>query len=61
VRDLIAGDQSVWAREPMEALVKKDQLRVFIHQGFWHPMDTLRDKTFLEAEWTSGAAKWRVW
>jgi len=61
VSDLIAGDETVWEREPMETLARDDQLRAFSHQGFWHPMDTLRDRTFLEEQWESGNAKWRVW
>ena len=45
----------------MQWLADNDQLQAFVHPGFWHPMDTLRDKMFLEAEWTSGNAQWRVW
>jgi len=61
VGELIADDKTVWEREPMEALASQDQLRAFSHRGFWHPMDTVRDKNFLEEEWTSGRAKWRTW
>ena len=61
VGDLIAGDSTIWEREPMDALVRSDQMRAFVHNGFWHPMDTLRDRTFLEEQWTSGAARWRLW
>ncbi|MGY3408395.1 glucose-1-phosphate cytidylyltransferase [Bradyrhizobium sp. GM5.1] len=61
IGEFITGDSTVWEREPMEKLAGADELRAFIHHGFWHPMDTLRDKTFLEQEWTSGRAKWRVW
>ncbi|MBR2120458.1 MAG: glucose-1-phosphate cytidylyltransferase [Afipia sp.] len=61
VGDLIKGDETVWEREPMEALANHDQLRAFTHHGFWHPMDTIRDKTFLEDEWASGRAKWKSW
>jgi len=61
VGELIADDKTVWEREPMQALASQDQLRAFSHHGFWHPMDTLRDKNFLEEEWTSGRAKWRTW
>ena len=61
VGDLIAGDQIAWEREPMEALARSDQLRAFMHRGFWHPMDTLRDRNFLEEEWASGRAPWKVW
>ncbi len=58
---LIAGDQTVWEREPMERLAANDQLRAFVHGGFWHPMDTLRDRNFLEEQWAKGAARWKTW
>lgn len=61
VFDLIDGDATIWERGPMEQLVARDQLRAFQHHGFWHPMDTLRDKTFLEEQWLSGAAPWKLW
>lgn len=61
VLDLIDGDDAIWEREPMESLARQDQLRAFRHEGFWHPMDTLRDRNFLEEQWSAGAAKWRVW
>ncbi|MGX1099577.1 glucose-1-phosphate cytidylyltransferase [Amorphus sp. MBR-141] len=61
VGDLIQGDETVWEREPMEALARDDQMRAYVHNGFWHPMDTLRDRQFLEEEWTSGRAKWKQW
>lgn len=60
VKDLIAGDDTIWEREPLEALATQNQLRAFIHPGFWHPMDTLRDKQFLEEQW-AGQAPWRKW
>jgi glucose-1-phosphate cytidylyltransferase len=58
---LIAGDQTVWEREPMEKLAAADELRAFVHGGFWHPMDTLRDRNFLEEQWAKGAARWKTW
>ncbi len=58
---LIAGDQTVWEREPMETLAAGDELRAFVHGGFWHPMDTLRDRNFLEEQWAKGAARWKTW
>ena len=61
VGELIKGDETVWEREPMECLVRDDQLRAYVHHGFWHPMDSLRDRSFLESEWTSGQPRWRVW
>jgi len=61
IGELIAGDATVWEQEPMERLAQTDQLRAFVHHGFWHPMDTLRDRTFLEEQWSRGTAKWRAW
>jgi glucose-1-phosphate cytidylyltransferase len=61
VGDLIAGDATVWEKEPMEMLAQQDELRAYVHRGFWHPMDTLRDRTFLEAEWAQQTAKWKLW
>ncbi len=61
VGDLIAGDDTIWERGPMEALTRANQLRAYVHRGFWHPMDTLRDRNFLEDEWERGTARWRVW
>jgi glucose-1-phosphate cytidylyltransferase len=45
----------------MKRLVAEGQLSAFYHHGFWHPMDTLRDKNSLEAMWASGKAPWKVW
>jgi glucose-1-phosphate cytidylyltransferase len=61
VLDLIDGDATVWERGPLETLARTAQLSAFKHRGFWHQMDTLRDKLQLEALWSSGAAPWRVW
>ena len=61
VCELIADDQTAWEREPMQTLASRDQLRAYFHNGFWHPMDTLRDRNFLEEQWTQGVAKWRIW
>jgi len=57
----ISGDDISWEREPMEHLAKIKQLSSYKHQGFWHPMDTLRDKRYLEDLWSSGKANWKVW
>ncbi len=59
--DLIAGDSTVWEREPMEQLARDGELSAFTHRGFWQPMDTLRDKLKLEDLWQTGAAPWKVW
>lgn len=61
VIDAIEGDQTVWEREPMERLAEEGQMAAFRHEGFWQPMDTLRDKQTLEGLWTSGRAPWKVW
>lgn len=61
VMDYIEGDQTVWEREPLERLARKGQLAAYPHEGFWHPMDTLRDKNHLEELWNSGKAPWKVW
>jgi glucose-1-phosphate cytidylyltransferase len=61
VIDLIDGDHTVWERQPLEKLANENQLTVYLHNGFWQPMDTLRDKTQLEEQWQSGHAPWKVW
>jgi glucose-1-phosphate cytidylyltransferase len=61
VLDYIAGDHTLWEREPLEQLAAEGVLRAFLHHGFWHPMDTMRDKHYLEQLWTSGSAPWKVW
>ena len=61
VIDLIGGDSTIWEREPLEQLAANRQLGVYKHAGFWHPMDTLRDKNHLEDLWTSGSAPWKAW
>jgi glucose-1-phosphate cytidylyltransferase len=61
VGDYIDGDSTVWEREPMEKLAAENQLSVYFHDGFWLPMDTLRDKKHLEELWQSGRAPWKIW
>ena len=61
VLDLVDGDSSVWEREPMESLAESGQLSAYFHSGFWHPLDTLRDKRLLETRWAEGRAPWKVW
>jgi len=61
VLDLIAGDHTPWEREPLEQLAASGQLAAYQHDGFWQPMDTLRDKLQLEELWASGKAPWKVW
>jgi glucose-1-phosphate cytidylyltransferase len=61
VLDYIHGDQSSWEGEPLVHLASDGELVAFTHQGFWQPMDTLREKNFLEELWQSGRAPWKVW
>jgi len=61
VLDLIDGDATTWEREPLEILASTNQLNAFKHDGFWQPMDTLRDKQHLEELWGAGRAPWKVW
>ncbi len=61
VLDRIEGDTTPWETAPLEGLARERQLRAFRHTGFWHAMDTLRDRTQLEALWQSGRAPWKVW
>ena len=61
VIDYITDDRTTWESEPMEKLAKEGQLSAFKHSGFWRPMDTLRDKQYLEALWDAGKAPWKKW
>ena len=61
VLGLIEGDQSSWEGRPLTQLAAMGEMMAFEHQGFWLPMDTLRDKNILEELWASGKAPWRIW
>jgi len=61
VIDYIEDDSTVWENEPLQTLAREGQLAAYQHHGFWHPMDTLRDKNYLERLWQTNSAKWRVW
>ena len=61
VFDYIGGDDTLWEQEPMRNLASDGQLKAFCHDGFWQPMDTLREKKLLEDLWMSGKAPWKVW
>jgi len=61
VIDRISDDSTVWEREPVESLAQDGQIHAYLHDGFWQPMDTLRDKQLLEDLWQSGNAPWKVW
>lgn len=59
--DYIAGDTIVFEQEPLQSLVKEEQLAGYVHKGFWQCMDTLREKQKLESLWQSGNAPWKIW
>ncbi|MGI0056563.1 MAG: glucose-1-phosphate cytidylyltransferase [Nitrosarchaeum sp.] len=61
VFDYIKGDSTVWERDPLERLAHEGQLSAYRHKKFWHPVDTLRDKNYLESLWNSGKADWKIW
>ena len=59
--DLIDGDETVWEQGPLTTLAQTGELRAFRHDGFWQPMDTLREKNYLEDLWQKGNAPWAMW
>lgn len=61
VLDFISGDDTVWESDPLPRIAEMGELQGFFHDGFWQPMDTLRDKIKLEQLWASGTAPWKVW
>ena len=61
VLDYLENDATVWEQQPLQRLAADDELMAFEHSGFWQPMDTLRDKTYLEELWASGQAPWKTW
>lgn len=61
VIDYIADETTVWEASPMEKLAENGELSAYFHHGFWQPMDTLREKKYLEDLWKSGKAPWRTW
>ena len=61
VLEYLDGDDTIWERAPLERLAQDSQLMAFKHEGFWQPMDTIREKTLLEELWLSGKAPWKVW
>ncbi|MDX2471612.1 MAG: glucose-1-phosphate cytidylyltransferase [SAR324 cluster bacterium] len=61
VIDYITDDTTTWEAGPMERLANEGQLSAFKHHGFWQPMDTLRDKQYLESLWDEGKAPWKKW
>ena len=61
VLEFIDGDSTLWEREPLERLAEQGQLQAYRHEGFWQPMDTLRERNLLEEMWATGHAPWKVW
>ena len=61
VFDYLKDDSTVWEKEPLERLAKENQLSAFKHNGFWQPLDTLRDKNYLDKLWNSDNAIWKNW
>ena len=61
VIDLIDNENTIWEAKPLEQLAESNQLEAFVHDGFWQPMDTMRDKKYLEDLWSSGNAPWKIW
>ena len=57
----LGGDESIWERDPLQRLAQDHQLAGYRHPGFWHPMDTLRDRMYLEELWEQGRAPWKTW
>ena len=61
VLDYVIDDNTVWEQQPLQQLAAEGELMAYQHYGFWQPMDTLRDKTYLEELWMSGKAPWKIW
>jgi glucose-1-phosphate cytidylyltransferase len=59
--DYLKDDSTIWEKEPLQKLASDNQLSVFKHAGFWQPMDTMREKKYLEELWNSGKAPWKSW
>jgi len=61
VGDYIDADETVWEREPLQRLAAEGQLAAYQHEGFWHAVDTLRDKSYLQEQWETGRPPWKLW
>jgi glucose-1-phosphate cytidylyltransferase len=57
----LSNQNCIWEKEPLEKIAKDKQLSAYKHSGFWHAMDTLRDKNFLEEIWSSKKVPWKIW
>jgi glucose-1-phosphate cytidylyltransferase len=61
VMDYIESDSTIWERSPLETLASEGELSVYKHNGFWCPMDTMRDKIMLNEIWEKNKAPWKLW
>jgi glucose-1-phosphate cytidylyltransferase len=61
VIDFVEDAGTVWEKQPLQQLAHQGELMAYQHEGFWQPMDTLRDRNYLEDLWNKGKAPWRVW
>ena len=61
VLDKIKDDSTIFEKDPLRSLAEDGQLATYIHDGFWQPMDTLREKNILEKLFTENNAKWKIW
>ena len=59
--DYIDGDQTLWETDPLERLTAEGELMAYRHEGYWQPMDTVRERRLLEDHWRTGRAPWKVW
>jgi glucose-1-phosphate cytidylyltransferase len=61
VEDYLGDDSTIWEREPLMGLSRDGELMAFEHQGFWQPMDTIRERQELDELWSTGKAPWKTW
>ena len=59
--DYIEGDETSWEQDPLMQIAHDNELSAYKHNGFWQPMDTLRDKNYLESMWENNKAPWKLW
>mgnify|MGYP002701170534 FL=1 len=57
----LSDKNCIWEKEPLEKIAKDNQLTAYKHHGFWHAMDTLRDRNYLEDMWSSNQVPWKIW
>jgi glucose-1-phosphate cytidylyltransferase len=59
--EYVSGDDTIWETDSMQKIGREGQLSAYLHRGFWQPMDTMREKAYLEELWSSGNAPWKTW